>query len=486
MEGRRHIGSGALSVPAKKPDGDWNDYRVRRLKDSSTRSMASGEIDFEGAYAEALGPVDKGFINMMLLVINTSRLYNAMGCSAHIQRAYLVARSYGNWREAFGQPIGRFPMVKESLAYLKTDAEACLAGTWLLAGLQERLEQGHANAQEKAFFRVALNLNKVQSAKVAHAAINRAIQVLGGNGAIESFSVLPRLLRDNVVYENWEGTHNVLLLQVLKDCKKMGLHEGFFAFLEERLGSKSVGAVRQNFLGLLDQPSAIATLNLHPIGEQMATLVQLAGLQMAGEQTLPTMRLVGRRYLAGSVVRDEAYLALLDACLGPPRAMTFGHDNRLSTKRMADKAPGKQSKERSQSVGSMTTSTMSLHHSGPVGALESKGDLDKQAQRIQSIRSAAYRGVELTEVRCFWLNRSALPESLKAGKVLAELLVCMRRLSSRKVSRFGFRRWSGVRGRNALLQVVSNFGERTGFQWSNRRHWPLGLLRRERWDMGGC
>jgi alkylation response protein AidB-like acyl-CoA dehydrogenase len=314
-EGTR--GLGLFLLPAKKPDGSWNDYRVRRLKDKlGTRSMASGEIDFEGAYAEALGPVEEGFLNMMRLVINTSRLYNAVGCSAHIQRAYLVANSYAQWREAFGQPIANFPMVKESLAFLKTDADACIAGSWLLAGLQEELEAGNATPESQAFYRVALNINKVQTAKVSHEAINRAIQVLGGNGAIESFSILPRLLRDNVVYENWEGTHNVLLLQVLKDCKKMALHEGFFSFLETRLGAKSVDPVRQNFAWLLKQSSAIATLNLHPICGQMATLVQLAGLaQLDSPEGLAAMRLLGRRYLSNRLVRDEAYLALLEECL---------------------------------------------------------------------------------------------------------------------------------------------------------------------------
>ena len=314
IEGTR--GLGLFLVPAKKPDGRWNDYRVRRLKDKlGTRSMASGEIDFAGAYAEALGPVEQGFLNMMRLVINTSRLYNAFGCSAHIQRAYLVARGYADARQAFGQAIAKYPMVQESLAFLKSDADACLAGSFGLAELQEKIESQAASSDEQAFYRIALNINKVQTAKLAHESINRAIQVLGGNGAIETFSVLPRLLRDNVVYENWEGTHNVLLLQVMKDCQKMALHEGFFRHLESRLGAKMVGPVRQNFEGLLQQPKDIATLNLHPICGQMAALVQILGLHGVGEARAATMRLAVRRHLAGRVVRDESYLRLLTAVL---------------------------------------------------------------------------------------------------------------------------------------------------------------------------
>jgi acyl-CoA dehydrogenase len=315
-EGTR--GLGLFLIPAKKPNGDWNDFRVRRLKDKlGTRSMASGEIDFEAAYAEALGPVNQGFFNMMRWVVNTSRLYNAVGCSAHIQRASLIARSYAQNRRAFGEPIAAYPMVQESLAFLQSDADACIAGSWLLAALQEQVEADEADTDTQAFYRVALNLNKVHTAKVAHDAINRAIQVLGGNGAIESFSILPRLLRDNVVYENWEGTHNVLLLQVLKDCKKHTVHEGFFRFLEGKLGSELVSPVRLQFEALLSQSWDTATLNLHPVGAQMATLVQLAGLSLLeNEQGRATMRLLTQRYLSPPRLHDAGYLDLLRQCLG--------------------------------------------------------------------------------------------------------------------------------------------------------------------------
>jgi len=257
----------------------------------------------------------------MRFVVNTSRLYNAVGCSAHIQRASLVAQSYAQWRRAFGEPIARYPMVQESLAFLQSDADACVAGSWLLAGLQEELEAGEADADTQAFFRVALNLNKVHTAKLAHDAINRAIQVLGGNGAIESFSILPRLLRDNVVYENWEGTHNVLLLQVLKDCQKHHFHEGFFRFLEHKLGPDEVLPVRSRFQELLAQSWDLSTLNLHPVGAQMAALVQLVGLsQLENERTQATMRLVARRYLEPPTLCNEAYLDLIRQCLTTNKA----------------------------------------------------------------------------------------------------------------------------------------------------------------------
>ncbi len=74
---------------------------------------------------------------------------------------------------------------------------------------------------------MALNLNKYRSSLLAHEVIQQGIEVLGGNGAIEDFSILPRLLRDNVVYENWEGSHNVLLAQVQRDMRRYQVHEPF-------------------------------------------------------------------------------------------------------------------------------------------------------------------------------------------------------------------------------------------------------------------
>ncbi len=104
--------------------------------------MASGEIDFTDAQASALGPVSEGFRNVMDLVITTSRLFNAAGCAAHARRAWVVASTYAAHRTAFGQPIGEFPLVAETLAWIRSDAVACLASTLMLAGLQEQVDDG--------------------------------------------------------------------------------------------------------------------------------------------------------------------------------------------------------------------------------------------------------------------------------------------------------------------------------------------------------
>ena len=304
-------GLGLFVVPRCLPDGRPNGFSIRRLKDKlGTRSMASGEIDFRGAQAEALGPVDRGFKSVIELVITTSRLYNAMGCAGHCRRAWVVASTYAAHRTAFGQPIGAFAQVQETLAWMRADSAACLAGTMWLGGLQEAVDQGTATADERACFRVAVNLNKLRTSVLAHDTVNRGIEVLGGNGAIESFSVLPRLLRDNVVYENWEGSHNVLRAQVMRDCARYRVHEGFFRTLRDLLPADADTLDRDEaeLDAVLAAPADLRDLRFRRLADRLATWVMLAGLSRAPE--LADAAALTRRHL-GALPVDEGYLALI-------------------------------------------------------------------------------------------------------------------------------------------------------------------------------
>ncbi len=300
-------GLGLFLIPRRRPDGTTNGFRIRRLKHKlGTRSMASAEIDFTDAHATALGPVRDGFVHTMELVITTSRLFNAAGCAAHARRSWVVASTYAAHRRAFGQRIGEYPLVAETLAWIRADATASLAGTLLLAEVAERIDAGTASDQERAFFRVAVNLNKLQTSLLSHDAVNRGIEVLGGNGAIESFSVLPRLLRDNVVYENWEGSHNVLRAQVLRDCARLGVHEGFFDELRDRLDAEERGELAADeaaLISLLEQPPAQRDLQFRRLAGRLATWVMLAALRPVAE--LDAARFLTRRHLRELAIGED-------------------------------------------------------------------------------------------------------------------------------------------------------------------------------------
>ena len=304
-------GLGLFLVP-REVSGAPNGFRLRRLKDKlGTRSMATAEIEFDAARAEALGPIEAGFRNTMDLVIGTSRLYNAFACAAAAHRAYLVARGYAEHRRAFGQPILRYPLVRETLAMILADAEAALAGSFWLAQVQERVDAGSATDGEKAFLRMGLNLNKVRTADLSHGAIRRGIEVLGGNGAIETFSVLPRLLRDNVVFENWEGTPHTLRMQVLRDAGR-GMHEGFFAMLEERLGRERLRSDREALERSVREQD---TLLLRRVCDRLGTWIHLAALEGTDDPGIRARAELSARTHLREDPADAGYAALVDRCV---------------------------------------------------------------------------------------------------------------------------------------------------------------------------
>ena len=246
-EGTR--GLGLFLVPRHLENGEVNQFTIRRLKDKlGTRSMASGELDFNEAQAYHVG----SFKDALEHVINTSRIYNAFGCTANARRALTIAWTYAQNRLAFGQPIIRFPLVQDQLARARVAWAAMLAGSMRITKVMDELELGKATAADRAFLRVAINLNKYRTAVLAHEVIMTAIEILGGNGAIESFSVLPRLLRDNIVFENWEGTHNVLLAQVQRDIRKYQLHEPFLAHVRQLLQASTMPELKQEGLAQLE------------------------------------------------------------------------------------------------------------------------------------------------------------------------------------------------------------------------------------------
>jgi len=218
-----------------------------------------------------------------------------------------VARGYAEHRRAFGEPIARYPLVKETLAMLLADAESALAGSFWLARVQERVDRD----AERAFLRMGLNLNKVRTASLSHDAINRGIEILGGNGTIETFSVLPRLLRDNVVFENWEGTHHTLRMQVLRDAAHRGMHEGLFAVLEERLGRH---ALRRDREAMERCVRGQDTLLLRRVCDRLGTWIHIAALVPIEEPGIRARaELTALRHLGSDPIQD-GYAALIDRC----------------------------------------------------------------------------------------------------------------------------------------------------------------------------
>lgn len=230
-------GLGLFLIPARLESGERNAYTLRRLKDKiGTRSMASGEIDFHGAYAIPVGPLAEGFKTVMENVLHISRLFNTFCVIGMARRAYHIANGYSQHRIAFGRPIISYPLVKENLARIKAENTALLASIFATTQLQDDFDMGKEKGDEvKLLLRLLANINKYLSAIWSVDHIHHSLDVLAGNGAIESFSSIPRLLRDIIVCENWEGTHNTLRMQIFKDIERYKIDEIFVNYMEGAL-----------------------------------------------------------------------------------------------------------------------------------------------------------------------------------------------------------------------------------------------------------
>jgi hypothetical protein len=224
-------GLGSFAIP-RLIDGAPNGFTIRRLKDKlGTRAMASGEIDFDGAVAYPIGPLEDGFKTAVGVVLNTSRWLTAIGCTGMMRRAVLEAAAYARHRRAFGRAIEQFPLVRRTIASMTCEWLAALHLSWTLTELEDEVDAGTASDETVRFHRFLVNAAKYSTSVTATRVVRDAIEVLAGNGTIEDFSVLPRLYRDAIVYESWEGTHNVLVQQVLNDCARLDLLDVFDARL---------------------------------------------------------------------------------------------------------------------------------------------------------------------------------------------------------------------------------------------------------------
>ncbi|MFI5035620.1 MAG: acyl-CoA dehydrogenase family protein [Acidimicrobiales bacterium] len=218
-------GLGCFLVP-RSLDGAPNGFRIRRLKDKlGTRVMASAEIEFEGARAFPIGDPTHGFKIAVGDLLNTSRWLNAVGSAGIMSRAYLEASTFARYRRAFGRLIGDYPAVGEQLATMRMETAAAVASTFALTELVAKIDGGLATPDEVKVHRFLVNANKYLTSIAATDIVHQGIEILGGNGTIEDFSPLPRLYRDSIVFESWEGTHNVLCNQVRRDCARLGLLE---------------------------------------------------------------------------------------------------------------------------------------------------------------------------------------------------------------------------------------------------------------------
>ncbi|MGG4488526.1 acyl-CoA dehydrogenase family protein [Metabacillus idriensis] len=226
-------------VPWKKEDGTSNQIYIRRLKDKlGVRAVPSAEVELNGAEAYLIGDPSRGFYYMME-ALNLSRICNAIASAGIMRRAYIEAKGYADQRTAFGKQLTQSPMIQETLCKMAVRQEIQTSACFELIQLFEKVMREKSSAdEEKALTRLFIALLKAKTAEEAIKFSHEAIEMHGGNGYIEDF-VTPRLLRDSQVLTVWEGTANILGLEVLRLIKKHDVHLVFLAWMRKNSGGSS-------------------------------------------------------------------------------------------------------------------------------------------------------------------------------------------------------------------------------------------------------
>ncbi|MEO7852894.1 MAG: acyl-CoA dehydrogenase family protein [Rubrivivax sp.] len=206
-------------LPRHLNDGRLNAYRIVRLKDKlGTRSMASGEIRLEGALAWLVGEPGHGFVQMADM-INNSRLSNGMRAAGLMRRALGEALFVARERRAFGKRLIDMPLMQRQLLKLMLPTEQARTMLFQTATALQRADVGDAEAYSLA--RVLTPLIKFRACRDARKVTGDAMEVRGGCGYIEDWAD-PRLLRDAHLGSIWEGTSNIVALDVMRACRREG------------------------------------------------------------------------------------------------------------------------------------------------------------------------------------------------------------------------------------------------------------------------
>jgi alkylation response protein AidB-like acyl-CoA dehydrogenase len=231
-------GLSLFAVPWKLADGKLNGIQIRRLKDKlGVRAVPSAEVVFEGAEAYLVGKASKG-IYYMMEALNLSRVCNAIASIGIMRRAYTEARNYAISRVAFGDQLINFPMIRESLVDLAVKQEVETSAMFELAALFDRVmrKEEAVSEQDAALNRLLIALLKKETAEQAVHFSHEAIEMHGGNGFIEDF-VTPRLLRDAQVLTVWEGTANILGMEVLRLMERCQADRLFVESMKNRMAA---------------------------------------------------------------------------------------------------------------------------------------------------------------------------------------------------------------------------------------------------------
>ena len=284
-------------VEKELSNGERNPMEIIRLKDKlGVRSMATGEIRFQDTIGRRLGQEGEGF-KIMAQMINISRNYNSVAALAGYRRALVEAWQYLNHRKTFGKRAVEHALIREKFYELGSKYLANFVLVW--RGLQAMDAAETGNENERHLLRIITPMAKWWSAEQSVYAVRECMELMGGNGYIEDF-VMPI----------WEGSGNIIVLDMLRAAKKSrGLSMVFDMIAEAANQSEQYGELIQRKLdhvktvwqsiSQMDEQDTIQA-TAKPLFKQLIRLLQMALLITENQRTTSVRYQIALQYFANS------------------------------------------------------------------------------------------------------------------------------------------------------------------------------------------
>lgn len=209
-------GLSCFLLPRWTPTGERNPFHIQRLKRKmGNRSNASSEVEFDGAWALPIGEEGRG-VRTIIDMVQCTRLDCALAAAALMRQAVVQAVHHARHRRVFGKLLVDQPLMRNVLADLAIESQAA---TLLAIRLARSFDARQSDERERGFARIATAISKYWLCKRAPVHIGEALECLGGNGYVEE-SIMPRLYREAPLYSIWEGSGNVICLDILRTIAK--------------------------------------------------------------------------------------------------------------------------------------------------------------------------------------------------------------------------------------------------------------------------
>jgi putative acyl-CoA dehydrogenase len=276
-------GPACFFVPRWRPDGTRNAIRIQRLKDKlGNRSNASSEVEFQDAYGVLVGQEGRG-IPTIIAMAGMTRLNCVLGSAAILRTATVQALAYARQRKAFGKVLVQQALMRSVLVDLALESEAAMQLGMHLAQAFEH----DSEPLQQAYQRILTPAAKFWVCKRAVACTAEAMEVLGGNGYVET-STMARLLREAPVNSIWEGSGNIMCLDVLRAVSKA---PDLAALLLEDLRQQTVGVpllqkALQDVVVTLHAPAAQLEAQARHWVQQLVLVVQACLLRSHAPQAV--------------------------------------------------------------------------------------------------------------------------------------------------------------------------------------------------------